>query len=77
MSDELSVTRGLLQSTLARPRAGAFGGDAYSSIQAKAGALLHSIARNHALVDGNKRLGLDEVEVIAERASTKTTKRRA
>lgn len=50
--------RGLLESALARPRASAFGADAYPAIHDKAAALLHSIARNHALVDGNKRLAL-------------------
>ncbi len=49
---------GLLESALARPRASAFGEDAYPGIDAKAAALLHSLARNHALVDGNKRLAL-------------------
>jgi death on curing protein len=49
---------GLLESTLARPRSTAFGEDAYPSIHQKAAALLHSLARNHALVDGNKRLAL-------------------
>jgi death on curing protein len=49
---------GLLEAALARPRATAFGKDAYPSLDAKAAALLHSIARNHALIDGNKRLAL-------------------
>jgi death on curing protein len=49
---------GLLDSALARPRAIAFGADAYPDLDAKAAALLHSLARNHALVDGNKRLAL-------------------
>ena len=49
---------GLLESALARPRATAFGEDAYPSVHGKAAALLHSLARNHALVDGNKRLAL-------------------
>lgn len=49
---------GLLQSALARPQASAFGSDAYPSLEEKAAALLHSLARNHALVDGNKRLAL-------------------
>ena len=49
---------GLLESALARPRASAFGEDAYPDLFAKAAALLHSLARNHALVDGNKRLAL-------------------
>jgi death-on-curing protein len=49
---------GLLESALARPQASAFGADAYSDIEEKAAAMLHSLARNHALVDGNKRLAL-------------------
>lgn len=49
---------GLLQAALARPQASAFGTDAYPAIHEKAAALLHSLARNHALVDGNKRLAL-------------------
>ena len=49
---------GLLQSALARPQATAFGADAYSTLPEKAAALLQSLARNHALVDGNKRLAL-------------------
>jgi death-on-curing protein len=47
---------GLLESALARPRASAFGEDAYPDLWAKAAALLESLARNHALIDGNKRL---------------------
>jgi len=47
---------GLLDSAVARPRSSALGEDAYPSISLKAGALLHSITNNHALVDGNKRL---------------------
>jgi death-on-curing protein len=47
---------GLLESALARPRASVFGEDAYPDLHLKAAALLHSLARNHALVDGNKRL---------------------
>jgi death on curing protein len=49
---------GLMESALARPQATAFGSDAYRDLDAKAAALLHSLARNHALVDGNKRLAL-------------------
>jgi len=47
---------GLLESALARPQASAFGVDAYASLHEQAAALLESLARNHALVDGNKRL---------------------
>jgi death-on-curing protein len=49
---------GLLESALARPKTSALGRDAYPGIDEKAAALLHSLARNHALVDGNKRLAL-------------------
>ena len=49
---------GLLESALARPQASALGEPAYRGIHEKAAALLHSLARNHALVDGNKRLAL-------------------
>ncbi|MEO8889298.1 MAG: Fic family protein [Jatrophihabitantaceae bacterium] len=47
---------GLLESALARPRASAFGEDAYPNVGLKAAALMESLARNHALIDGNKRL---------------------
>jgi death on curing protein len=47
---------GLLDAAVARPRSSAFGADAYPGLELKAAALLHSIVRNHALVDGNKRL---------------------
>jgi death-on-curing protein len=47
---------GLLESALARAQTTVFGADAYPDVPAKAAALLHSLARNHALVDGNKRL---------------------
>lgn len=49
---------GLLESALARPKATIFGEDAYAGLDGKAAALLHSLVTNHALVDGNKRLGL-------------------
>ena len=39
-----------------RPRSSAFGEDAYRTLGLKAVALLHSLARNHRQVDGNKRL---------------------
>lgn len=49
---------GMLESALARPRATAFGADAYPDLSTKAAALLHSLSGNHALVDGNKRIAL-------------------
>ena len=48
---------GLLDSAAVRPGAHVFGQEAYASLALKAAALLHSLVRNHALVDGNKRLG--------------------
>lgn len=48
---------GLLDAAVARPQSSAFGEDAYPTVELKAAALLHSIVTNHALVDGNKRLG--------------------
>jgi death-on-curing protein len=47
---------GLLDAAAARPRSTVLGQDAYPTLALKAAALLHSIAGNHALVDGNKRL---------------------
>lgn len=49
---------GLLESALARPRTTLFGAEAYVGVVAKAAALLHSVARNQGLVDGNERLAL-------------------
>jgi death-on-curing protein len=48
---------GLLDAAAHRPRATAFGEDAYPTVHEKAAALLDAVVRNHALVDGNKRLG--------------------
>jgi death on curing protein len=48
---------GLLEAACARPRTSVFGADAYPTLAGKAAALLHSLVGNHALVDGNKRLG--------------------
>jgi death-on-curing protein len=47
---------GLLAAAADRPQTSAFGADAYPTLAEKVAALLHGIARNHALVDGNKRL---------------------
>ena len=48
---------GLLAAAAARPQASAFGVDAYPDIWTKAAALLQSVVKGHALIDGNKRLG--------------------
>ena len=48
---------GLLEAAAQRPRTTLYGQEAYPSIHEKAAVLLESLTRNHALVDGNKRLG--------------------
>lgn len=57
---------GLLTAAAARPQASAFGSDAYPDIWTKAAALLQSVVNNHALVDGNKRLGWLATAVFLE-----------
>jgi death-on-curing protein len=57
---------GLLASAAARPSATAFGEDAYPDVWSKAAALLHSVAKNHALLDGNKRLAWLATAVFLE-----------
>ena len=46
---------GLLGSAIARPSTSLFGEDAYPAFELKAAAMMHSVIKNHALVDGNKR----------------------
>lgn len=46
---------GLLEGALARPRTTVFGEDAYPTLELKAAALMHSIVKNHPMIDGNKR----------------------
>ena len=48
---------GLLSSAAARPQSGFGDFEAYPTLPDKAAALIHSLLGNHALVDGNKRLG--------------------
>lgn len=55
---------GLLESASHRPQATFFGREAYPTLAAKAAALMHSLACNHALVDGNKRLALLAIVVF-------------
>lgn len=57
---------GLLGSAVARPQTTVGGQDAYPSIWLKAAALLQSIVSNHALIDGNKRLGWLATSVFLE-----------
>ena len=56
--DVLLRDAGLLESAAARPQTTVFGEDAYPDLHSKAAALLISICKNHALIDGNKRLAL-------------------
>lgn len=55
---------GLLHAAAERPRASAGGADAYPDLVTKAAALAESLCRNHALVDGNKRITLTAVRVF-------------
>lgn len=57
---------GLLESALARPQTTLFGEDAYPDLHMKAAALLHSLAGNHALIDGNKRLAFAATAVFLD-----------
>lgn len=47
---------GLLGSAVHRPGARMYGVEAYPGVFEKAAALLHALAANHPLVDGNKRM---------------------
>ncbi|MGW1846167.1 type II toxin-antitoxin system death-on-curing family toxin [Streptomyces sp. NPDC001966] len=47
---------GLLSSAVHRPQSQMFGIEAYTDLFEKAAALLQSLAVNHPLVDGNKRM---------------------
>lgn len=48
---------GLLESAVHRPQVTVYGDDAYPHLDQKAAVLLESLVRNHALIDGNKRIG--------------------
>ena len=47
---------GLLESAVNRPGTVIYGNEVYPDLASKIAALMHSIAANHALVDGNKRI---------------------
>ena len=55
---------GLLEAAAVRPQTTVGPVDAYPDLISKAAALSHSLARNHALLDGNKRLALAAVIVF-------------
>lgn len=46
---------GLLEAALSRPKTSVFGEDAYPTLPLKAASLMHSIIKNHPMIDGNKR----------------------
>ncbi len=48
---------GLLDSALESPFQSFGGGELYPSIQAKAARLCYGLVKNHAMIDGNKRVG--------------------
>ena len=55
---------GLLESAVARPQATVFGENAYPTTHEQAAALFQSLAANHALLDGNKRISLAALELF-------------
>jgi death on curing protein len=66
--DELGVgpvrDLGLLDSAAHRPQTSLFGEDAYPDLHTKAAVLMESLTRNHAVIDGNKRLAWVAVVVF-------------
>ncbi len=57
---------GLLRSALARPRASFGGQDLYPTLFEKAAALLESLVMNHPLLDGNKRVAWECLDLTLE-----------
>lgn len=66
LTDAIQITRrlgfhikdpGLLDAALARPQTTVFGEDAYPEFELKIAAMMHSIIKNHPMIDGNKRTG--------------------
>lgn len=64
LSDAIGLTRrlgfyikdpGLLEGALARPQTTVFGQDAYPAFELKVAAMMHSVIKNHPMIDGNKR----------------------
>ena len=47
---------GLLEAAVQRPKTTLYGQEAYPDLHEKAAVLLESLSRNHALIDGNKRI---------------------
>ncbi|HWM33652.1 MAG TPA: Fic family protein [Pseudolysinimonas sp.] len=74
LGDLLVRDIGLLHAAAERPSTSPYGRDAYPGVHDKAAALMQSLARNHALVDGDKRLswlavvvfyGLNDIDIDA------------
>lgn len=55
---------GLLESALETPFQSYSGEELYPSIQAKAARLCYGLVKNHAMVDGNKRIGVHAMLVF-------------
>jgi death on curing protein len=55
---------GVIASAAARPHTTVFGEAAYPTLTLRAAALLHSLVRGHALLDGNKRLAWASARVM-------------
>lgn len=58
IGNDLLADFGLLEAAVLRPQQSVFGADAYPDIHTKAAAMMHSLIRNHAFIDGNKRTGV-------------------
>ena len=65
---------GLLAAAAARPQTTVMGEDAYPGIWEKAAPLLQSVVKNHALIDGNKRLAWLATAVFLEINGVSVTK---
>ena len=55
---------GLFESAITLPFQSFFGADLYPSIEAKAARLCYGLVKNHAFVDGNKRIGVHSMLVF-------------
>jgi death-on-curing protein len=55
---------GLVVSAIGRPRTNVFGAESYPPLHEKAAALLYSVARNHALIGGDKRTAWLAIRVL-------------
>ena len=55
---------GLLDSAVAQPQAGFGGVELYPTLAEKAAAIGYALVKNHAFIDGNKRVGLAALDVF-------------